>query len=116
MAKPCRNKGITLVMLLVITAVPAFAQKPFLFSYVGGYNGNHISVKSIQAAKLTHVLYAFANVYKNQAHLDFSVSDDRNLRELNGLRKVNPDQDLDLCWRRWLEREFLRHGLHCCQP
>jgi chitinase len=79
-----------LVFLFCTTGV-VFAQKPFIFTYVGGYRGNQIAVSSIQARKLTHILYAFADVYKNRAHLNFPASDDKNLRELVGLRKLNPE-------------------------
>jgi chitinase len=70
------------------------AQKPVVFTYVGGYRGNIINVKSIQAKKLTHILYAFADVYKNRAHLNYPKTDDINLRNLSALRKVNPDLKL----------------------
>jgi chitinase len=81
--------GVLFLFFLCATAT-IYAQKPFIFTYVGGYNGNLIPVHTIQATKLTHIIYAFADVYKNKGHLNFPVSDDRNLNALGELRKINP--------------------------
>jgi chitinase len=83
-------KCLLCCFLVLLCPALSIAQQPALFAYVGGYRGNQVQVNAIQAKKITHLLYAFADVYKNKAHLNFPASDDRNLRALNTLRKANP--------------------------
>jgi chitinase len=70
------------------------AQQPVVFTYGGGYRGNVINVEAVEAKKLTHILYAFADVYKNKAHLNYPKTDDLNLRNLSRLRKIKPQLKL----------------------
>jgi chitinase len=68
-----------------------YAQRPLVFAYVGGYRGNAINAKAIEAQKLTHLLYAFADVRQNRAYLNYPKTDDANLRALVKLKLNNPD-------------------------
>ncbi|MGN6639795.1 MAG: glycoside hydrolase family 18 protein, partial [Mucilaginibacter sp.] len=61
-----------------------------VITYGGGYNGNLVNTKNIKAKKLTHLLYAFANVKNSRAYLVYPKTDDRNLRNLIRLKNINP--------------------------
>lgn len=91
-------KNRKLFFTLVITSLyllagisPGFAQKPVIIGYVGGYDGNIIDASKIDAAKLSHINYAFVDVKANRAWLHNEQTDTINFRHLNELKKINPD-------------------------
>jgi chitinase len=79
-----------LILLIVALSQVAYAQTPVVITYAGGYNGNVIDTKKIEAKKLTHLLYAFANLKNNKAYLVHPRTDEVNLRKLLALKKINP--------------------------
>jgi chitinase len=83
-------KRVSLLFACAIFTQLLSAQKPAVITYAGGYNGNLINASKIEAAKLTHLLYAFANVKNNKAYLVYPKTDEINIRNLIRLRKVNP--------------------------
>ncbi|MDB5024485.1 MAG: Chitinase [Mucilaginibacter sp.] len=80
----------SLVVLLIFLNLCGYAQQPVIITYVGGYRGNLIDTRKIEAARLTHVLYAFADLKNNRAYLHYPNSDVINLNRLTALRKTNP--------------------------
>jgi chitinase len=65
--------------------------KPYVVNgYVGGFRGL-VQTDLIEATKLTHINYAFVNVQDSLAVLTNLATDSTNFRNLNGLKKVNPD-------------------------
>jgi chitinase len=73
----------------------SFAQKSkqkkyVVIGYVGGYMGL-IDTSLVNASKLTHVNYAFVNIRNNRAWLTNLKTDSTNFRNLNKLKKRNPD-------------------------
>lgn len=83
-------KVLSLLLAAFLPAQVAFAQKPVIITYAGGYNGNLVNTKKIEAEKLTHLLYAFANVKNNRAYLVYPKTDEINLRNLVRLKNINP--------------------------
>lgn len=79
-----------LVFILTAYVITACGQSPVLITYAGGYRGNLIDTRKIEAKRLTHLLYAFANVRHHQAVLDYPKTDPVNLRRLVALKQVNP--------------------------
>jgi chitinase len=82
-------------MLLFSVINLAFAQKPrqskyVVIGYVGGFRGL-IDTSLVNAGKLTHINYAFVNVRNNRAWLTNLKTDSTNFRNLNKLKKKNPD-------------------------
>lgn len=75
---------------LLLPALNGFAQKPVIITYVGGYRGNLIQTQQIEANRLTHILYAFADVRHNMAVLDYPKTDAINLHNLVKLKRANP--------------------------
>ena len=68
----------------------ATAQQPVIITYAGGYRGNLLPVEKIQADKLTHLLYAFANLdNRGEAFLNYPRSDSVNLVKLVALKQYN---------------------------
>lgn len=61
---------------------------PVIIGYVGGYRGA-VHTDSIDAARLTHINYAFVDIKDNRAWLH-NKSDDNNLKKLVGLKRINP--------------------------
>jgi chitinase len=80
-----------LILIVSLLTQVAFAQKPVVITYAGGYNGNLIDTRKIDARKLTHLLYAFANEKNNKVYLVYPKTDGINLRNLVKLKRVNPD-------------------------
>jgi chitinase len=79
------------VILLNHTAGGVAAQQPVIISYVGGYRGNLVHTEKIEAGKLTHLLYAFANVNRHgEAVLNYPETDPVNLARLVALKEKNP--------------------------
>jgi chitinase len=79
-----------LLFLLVLTFGLAIAQRPVIITYAGGYRGNLVKANQIEAAKLTHLLYAFANLSNNRAYLQYPKTDVVNLHNLVALKRQNP--------------------------
>lgn len=69
-----------------IAEVPADTRMKII-GYVAGWGGTHI--ENIDATKLTHINYAFANVIDNRAVLQM-LYDASNIARLNTLKKQNP--------------------------
>lgn len=88
-SKMSRSKLYLLLCWLLSTS--AFGQRPVVITYVGGYRGNLINAEQIKANKLTHILYAFANLRRNRAYLQYPKTDAINLHRLVSLRRKNPD-------------------------
>ncbi len=65
--------------------------KPVIIGYVGVYNGNIIDPFTIDASRLSHINYAFADIKENRAWLHNEKTDTVNFRNLNTLKKINPD-------------------------
>jgi chitinase len=63
--------------------------KPVVIGYVGGYSGV-VNTDTIDAARLTHINYAFVDVKDNRAWLHNEITDTVNFRKLNGLKAINP--------------------------
>ncbi|MEO8406392.1 MAG: glycoside hydrolase family 18 protein, partial [Chitinophagaceae bacterium] len=63
--------------------------KPVVIGYVGGYSGV-VNTDTIDAARLTHINYAFVDVKDNRAWLHNEMTDTVNFRKLNGLKAINP--------------------------
>lgn len=82
------RKGIVTGLLWLLTNA-GYAQTPVIITYAGGYRGNLIDTRKIEAKRLTHLLYAFANVRHNRATLDYSETDAVNLRHLTALKRIN---------------------------
>lgn len=93
-----------LVFSIIVITSTLFAQsqntKPVIIGYVAGYNGL-INQSTIDAAKLTHINYAFVNVKGNAAWLENESTDVENFRRLNELKKINPDLKLMISIGGW---------------
>jgi chitinase len=90
-----RTALLLCMLLLAGTGFSAFAQKPgqnkyVVIGYVGGYRGL-VDTSLVNANKLTHINYAFVNVQHNRAWLSNLKTDSTNFRNLNKLKKKNPD-------------------------
>jgi chitinase len=64
-------------------------QPKVVIGYVGGYRGL-VNTATIDAAKLTHINYAFIDIKNNRAWLHNEVTDTVNFRNLNMLKQQNP--------------------------
>src|SRR5947209_7081266 len=85
-------KALNLLFIGIFTFYRiAIAQKPVVITYAGGYNGNLVKTEKIDASKLTHLLYAFADLKNNRAYLHYPKTDKVNLRNLVALKKINPE-------------------------
>jgi len=88
--------SITLSCMMLFSGVnPAYAQKSkpkkyVVIGYFGGYRGL-IDTTLVNASKLTHINYAFVDVQHNRAWLTNLKTDSTNFRNLNLLKKKNPD-------------------------
>lgn len=85
------------VMILLLNACTSsrksneeMSKKPVIIAYVGGYRGL-ADIENISANKITHINYAFVNVEDGKAILTNLATDSINLRNLNALKKQNPD-------------------------
>jgi chitinase len=65
-------------------------KKHVIIGYVSGFRGL-IDTNMVDAAKLTHINYAFVNVINNRAFLNRRKTDTTNFRYLIGLKKKNPN-------------------------
>lgn len=82
------------VGIFVFSVTISFAQKKsesVIIGYVGGYNGNIVQTEGIDANRLTHINYAFVDVKDNRAWLHNEKTDTVNFRNLNALKKINPN-------------------------
>jgi chitinase len=64
--------------------------KPAVIGYVGGFHGL-LHTEEIDVEKLTHINYAFVDVKEGKAFLSNLKTDSTNFRNLNLLKKRNPD-------------------------
>ena len=64
-------------------------KKPVVIAYVGGFRGL-LHTDSIDAAKLSHINYAFVDIRDDRAWLHNEATDSINLRNLAGLKAQNP--------------------------
>src|SRR3954465_4498187 len=83
-----RMKSIATICLGMLMMLGSHAQ--VIITYVGGYRGNLIDTRQIEASRLTHILYAFANLKGSRAVLNYPRTDPVNLKGLIALRKINP--------------------------
>ncbi|WP_128547875.1 glycoside hydrolase family 18 protein [Larkinella soli] len=87
-----------IILRLFLLSVPVFflgmiarkPAKPVVIAYVGGFRGL-VNADRIAAEKLTHINYAFVDIKNNRAWLHNLATDTTNFRNLNGLKKRNPD-------------------------
>lgn len=77
------------LVLPIMSMQEKTAQQPVVIGYVAGYNGI-IDIEKIDAAKLTHINYAFVDIKDNKAWLHNEVTDTVNFRKLNLLKQKNP--------------------------
>ncbi|SKB43685.1 glycoside hydrolase family 18 protein [Daejeonella lutea] len=93
-AKFFQASKIALIIIMAMWSASSFAQvkkkKYIVNGYVGGYRGL-VNADEIDAAKLTHINYAFVNVKDSMAFLTNLKTDSTNFRKLNELKKINPD-------------------------
>jgi chitinase len=89
-----RKNGSSAVLAIVLAAAasPAAWAQPSGFAIIGYVfpRERELQPSEIDAAKLTHVNYAFANL-KNGLLVEGFAKDAFNLRVLTGLRQANPD-------------------------
>jgi chitinase len=64
--------------------------KPVIIAYVGGFRGL-ADIDSLNPKNLSHINYAFVDVKDNRAWLHNEETDTVNFRNLNALKKINPD-------------------------
>jgi chitinase len=88
-------KSYSLAVLLLLTVFCGINQgqtqkKYYVVGYLGAF-GSPINVDQIEAKKLTHINYAFANCKDSMAVFDNIKNDTANLRKLNSLKKINPN-------------------------
>ncbi len=83
-------------LLVIVTSCGGGAPQGdyMVVAYVAGFRNFDFS--SIDASKLTHINYAFANIIDGEVRFGSEAIDDTemnvdDLRELSALRKVNPD-------------------------
>ena len=84
------------VFLSVLYVIALMAMRPVappsakvVIGYVGGFRGL-ANIDRVDAAKLTHINYAFVNVKNNRAFLNRPATDSVNLNNLNKLKLKNP--------------------------
>ncbi|MDB4924434.1 glycoside hydrolase family 18 protein [Mucilaginibacter sp.] len=82
-------KSIVTTCLSLLIVLGAQAQT-VIITYAGGYRGNLIDTRQIEAGRLTHVLYAFATLESNRAVLKYPKTDALNLQRLAALKQLNP--------------------------
>lgn len=66
------------------------SSRKVVIGYLPGFRGV-LDAESIEAAKLTHINYAFVDVKDSLARLTNMETDTVNFRKLAGLKKLNPD-------------------------
>lgn len=81
---------LSLVLLLTVGFKPDPKPKPIVLAYVGGFRGL-VDADQIAAEKLTHINYAFVDIKNNRAWLHNLATDSTNFRNLNTLKRRNPD-------------------------
>jgi chitinase len=83
--------ALAIICLSISGIAPAEPpKKHVVIGYVGGYKGL-VNTDKIDAAKLTHINYAFVDVKDGKAFLTNLKTDSTNFRKLNLLKKKNPD-------------------------
>jgi len=90
--------AVALAVILVISAgcrslSPAPKKKYNVVAYVAGYRD--FDFTTIQATKITHINYAFANVIDGEVRFDTSIDNTPlkkdDIFKLHALKKINPD-------------------------
>jgi chitinase len=103
MRKPGRTRTLTIVVALVVVSLVMSAscqslstppkQKYNVVAYVAGYRD--FDFATIQAAKITHINYAFVNVIDGEVRFDNSIDNTTmkkdDIFKLHTLKKINPD-------------------------
>jgi chitinase len=103
MRKLSRTRTLTIVAALVVVSLVMSAgcrglstppKKTYnVVAYVAGYRDFDFS--TIQASKITHINYAFANVIDGEVHFDTSIDNTTmkkdDIFKLHALKKINPD-------------------------
>ncbi len=91
------SKVISLILLLLIIITcwlieRCRVRKPEkIVGYYAAWNKT-VSPKDIDAEKLTHINYAFANIGNDlKIELGYPDVDEKNIKELNKLKKINPE-------------------------
>lgn len=82
-----------LFVFAIACSVPhktALQTKPVIIGYVGGFRGL-ADIESIDAARLSHINYAFVDIKDNRAWLHNEATDTINLRKLVEWKQKNPD-------------------------
>lgn len=87
--------GSTLLLFFLCSLHSAQAVVPpktkkVVIAYVGGFRGL-VDASIIDAKKITHINYAFVNIKDNKAWLENEATDSVNFRQLNLLKRTNPD-------------------------
>ncbi len=90
MIRPLLPAVLGLAMLLTVGFKPDPKRKPIVLAYVGGFRGL-VDTDQIAAEKLTHINYAFVDIKNNRAWLHNLATDSTNFRNLNNLKRRNPD-------------------------
>ncbi|GAB3882164.1 glycoside hydrolase family 18 protein [Spirosoma agri] len=86
----CFVSFVSCSLVLLAGFVPAPKTKPIVLAYVGGFRGL-VNAETIAAEKLTHINYAFVDIKNNRAWLHNLATDSTNFRNLNALKRRNPD-------------------------
>lgn len=81
--------GLLAAITLCYAFRPAKPAPKVVIGYVGGFRGL-VDVSVIDAAKLTHINYAFVDVKDGKAWLTNEQTDTVNFRNLAQLKKINP--------------------------
>ncbi len=91
--------GVLLSILLIIIIVFNITQtnqevkaKKIVGYYAAWSSHSGFSPEKIDAEKLTHINYAFANIGSDlKITLGFPDVDEKNIKQLNSLKKINPE-------------------------
>jgi len=87
--KNCFKTVLLPIVAMLLLSLKNLPSKPVIVTYVTGYNGKLIQPETIHAEKLTHILYAFADIKNNKLWLRLPRTDTANLKRLNLLRRKN---------------------------
>lgn len=91
-----RNLLNFLFVLTLVTLLPSCVKKknteehqgPAIIAYIEG--GKQLDASKINASKLTHINYAFAQIKGGKAYFADEAADVQNIKNLNGLKANNP--------------------------
>lgn len=95
-----RMSVILLTFLFMAAAARAQANKYIVAGYVGGFRGL-IDVDQIKALNLTHINYAFVDCRDSMAVLTNLKTDSVNFRNLNTLKRENPNLKIAISVGGW---------------